>query len=80
MKLKYKKFGTCAHHGESNLAEANVSATPATARKGGIASACTSCRAKRTKCDSVRPKCGTCAKSGSDCAYDHAPSQQRPLP
>ncbi|KAM3414929.1 hypothetical protein BST61_g10070 [Cercospora zeina] len=80
MKLKYKKFGTCAHHGESNLSEVNVTVPPSTARKGGIASACTSCRGKRIKCDSVRPTCGACAKSGSECAYDHPPSQQRPLP
>ncbi|GIZ49572.1 hypothetical protein CKM354_001260200 [Cercospora kikuchii] len=85
MKLKYKKFGTCAHHGD------NVQPVPPgkehrlnTARKGGIASACMSCRSKRTKCDSVRPTCGTCAKSGSDCMYDHAPTarpaQQLALP
>ncbi|KAI4129446.1 MAG: hypothetical protein LQ338_002227 [Usnochroma carphineum] len=32
--------------------------------------ACAICRKRKLKCDGGRPKCGTCARLGHNCAYD----------
>ncbi|KAG4428635.1 hypothetical protein IFR05_015885 [Cadophora sp. M221] len=32
--------------------------------------ACATCRARKTKCNGVRPKCGYCERTGGDCHYD----------
>jgi len=70
MKLKYKKNGTCVKDPSRFTREGPG---------GGFPSACTSCRVKKTKCDSVRPVCGTCAKTaGVQCVYDHEPGAAHP--
>ncbi|KAK7937547.1 uncharacterized protein PG986_014415 [Apiospora aurea] len=35
----------------------------------GTQSACNRCRAKKTRCDGVRPVCGPCSKRSVDCVY-----------
>ncbi|KAI5358613.1 putative zn(2)-C6 fungal-type DNA-binding domain, FAR1 DNA binding domain-containing protein [Septoria linicola] len=83
MKLKFKKHGTCANQAESGHAEVTPQTTPSAAQKG-FPSACNTCRGRKSKCDSQRPNCGSCLKSGAVCTYDHVPtsrsSQQQPLP
>lgn len=82
MKLKWKKYGSCAHQVEGGQSEVTPQSTPTTMQRG-IPSACLTCRGKKTKCDSQRPTCGTCVKSGSACQYDapaRAGQQQQPLP
>ncbi|UJO16134.1 uncharacterized protein CLAFUR5_04810 [Fulvia fulva] len=69
MKLKYKKYGTCAQRPDDGTVEKQVQVSS----KSGFPSACTNCRSKKTKCDSIRPVCGACAKNGTQCHYDHAP-------
>lgn len=32
--------------------------------------ACVICRKRKLKCDGSKPKCGTCARLGHNCAYD----------
>lgn len=76
MKLKWKKYGTCAQRGE----DAAPDKPPPPSTKTGFPSACLSCRAKKTKCDSVRPVCGHCAKSKTACRYDHDPHPRVPQP
>ncbi|KAK4500270.1 hypothetical protein PRZ48_008459 [Zasmidium cellare] len=76
MKLKWKKYGTCAQRGEDAAADK----PPPPSTKTGFPSACLSCRAKKTKCDSVRPVCGHCAKSKTACQYDHDPHPRVPQP
>ncbi|KAI0130158.1 hypothetical protein BJ170DRAFT_303366 [Xylariales sp. AK1849] len=36
----------------------------------GTQLACNNCRAKKTRCDGVRPVCGPCARRGVSCAYN----------
>lgn len=33
------------------------------------AQACETCRARKSKCDERRPKCGLCQRVGADCRY-----------
>jgi hypothetical protein len=65
MKLKFKKYGTCQH------VPMQYSKDPD--KTTGFPSACMPCRAKKTRCDSVRPVCGTCTQNGHRCEYDHEP-------
>ncbi|KAK5122505.1 hypothetical protein LTR85_004089 [Meristemomyces frigidus] len=72
MKLKWKKYGTCVHL--SGQYAKNSQATPgADGERSGVPSACLRCREKKTKCDSVRPICGTCVQNSWNCEYDHEP-------
>ena len=68
MKLKWKKYGTCSH-----LDESNVNVPRETPAKSGVPSVCLACRSKKTRCDRVRPVCGSCAASNVACHYDHSP-------
>lgn len=69
MKLKFKKNGTCvetAPEGDQGK------------RQLGYPSACLACRARKTRCDSARPVCDTCQKSGAECVYDCPPPPPAP--
>ncbi|GAB7366567.1 hypothetical protein MBLNU230_g8553t1 [Neophaeotheca triangularis] len=66
MKLTYNMYGTCVHRKEEM-------------KQGtGYPSACTNCRAKKTRCNSVRPTCGTCERTNATCHYDHDLSEAHP--
>ncbi|KAF7196046.1 hypothetical protein HII31_02672 [Pseudocercospora fuligena] len=78
MKQKWLKYGTCAHHGDST--EKQPPQIPITPGKTGFPSACQSCRSKKSRCDSVRPVCGTCARTKTACHYDHDPHPRVPQP
>ncbi|KAK4541560.1 hypothetical protein LTR36_007857 [Oleoguttula mirabilis] len=72
MKLKWKKYGTCVHM--AGQYSKNPQATPgADGERTSVTSACTKCRDKKTKCDSVRPGCGSCVLNSWDCEYDPDP-------
>ncbi|GJJ15539.1 hypothetical protein Clacol_009817 [Clathrus columnatus] len=48
------------------------------ANYGSKAVACVHCRARKTRCDAVRPACGNCARRSLSCSYNHVtPSQPR---
>ncbi|KAH9833359.1 FAR1 DNA-binding domain [Teratosphaeria destructans] len=70
MKLKFKKYGTCQHIPNQFSKDPDKTA--------GLPSACLSCRAKKTRCDSQRPVCGTCMNNGMRCEYDHQPGEVGP--
>ncbi|CAL8583867.1 hypothetical protein XPA_009481 [Xanthoria parietina] len=40
--------------------------------------ACAICRKRKLKCDGGRPKCGTCARLGHNCAYDEVRRKSGP--
>ncbi|KAL8654274.1 MAG: hypothetical protein Q9226_003500 [Calogaya cf. arnoldii] len=40
--------------------------------------ACAICRKRKLKCDGGRPKCGTCARLGHDCAYEQVRRKSGP--
>ncbi|CZT18242.1 uncharacterized protein RCC_04087 [Ramularia collo-cygni] len=63
MKLKFKKFGTCAQGSDEQ---------PQGARSipGASSTTCSACRVKKTKCNNARPICDVCASSDTPCHYD----------
>lgn len=63
MKLKFKKFGTCAQGGD----EQTQGAAPS---RPGNSTTCSACRVKKTKCNNARPICDVCAASDTPCHYD----------
>lgn len=77
MKLKWKKFGTCVHT-TGQFAKNTPAAQAEGEKSAGFPSACMKCREKKTRCDSVRPVCGTCFQSGARCEYDHEPGTVHP--
>lgn len=79
MKQKWLKYGTCAHHGDKDDKSAPIP-PPVTPGKTGFPSACQSCRTKKSRCDSVRPICGTCTRTKAACHYDHDPHPRVPQP
>ncbi|KAH2084329.1 C6 finger domain-containing protein, putative [Aspergillus fumigatus Z5] len=42
-----------------------------------IATACETCRLKKTRCDESRPKCGLCKSLGLECVYNERKSSKR---
>lgn len=68
MKLKYKKYGTCADRRDHAQPD----------YRPGFPSACLPCRTRKVKCDSQRPGCSSCTQSGQTCEYDHEPGDARP--
>ncbi len=40
--------------------------------------ACQICRARKTKCDNERPRCGSCQVLGVECNYNEAPTSKSP--
>ena len=79
MKLKYKKYGTCVKEPGQYAKEGSGTGTNSISGGTGFPSACLTCRAKKTKCDSVRPVCGTCIQTaGARCEYDHEPGSAHP--
>ncbi|KAJ7628379.1 hypothetical protein FB45DRAFT_918143 [Roridomyces roridus] len=50
------------------------------ARKPYVAQACTVCRAKKSKCDGVKPFCGSCVSSGreSECLWGRDVAARKP--
>lgn len=74
MKLKYKKYGTCAQ------TPANAGRDPSEKFSYGK-TACIRCRSKKQKCDAARPQCGQCIALNPDdppCEYDYEPPPPRP--
>ena len=68
MKLKWKKWGTCADKLQS--------IRKGTAPTGKhMESVCLACRGKRIACGRERPVCGNCELDGRRCEYDHEPAQ-----
>lgn len=65
MKLKYKKFGTCAQAGDDQPQAGSSS-------RAGNSTTCSACRVKKMKCNNARPICDTCAASDTPCHYDTA--------
>lgn len=41
-------------------------------RRRRAVTACQACRARKTKCDNMRPVCGFCARNAAQCVYDDA--------
>lgn len=39
-----------------------------------VTTACSTCRGRRTKCDSQKPSCGYCRIRGFDCQYESTPA------
>lgn len=66
MKLNYNHYGTCVNRKEE-MKQGN-----------GYPSACTNCRAKKIRCNSVRPTCGTCERTNATCRYDHDLTEAHP--
>lgn len=63
----------------------NVTNTSNEAQQGGASEvpkpkrvACAICRKRKLKCDGGRPKCGTCARLGHNCAYDEVRRKSGP--
>ncbi|CAK4029352.1 ATP-dependent helicase [Lecanosticta acicola] len=79
MKLKYNKYGTCAQKG-GDPPPAGPIEKHAHSAKSGFPSACDSCRSKKTKCDSMRPVCGACARAHLTCHYNHQPHPRAQQP
>lgn len=65
MKIKWKKYGTCA----TGADDSTPKAPPVIPQPTVQPIACNSCRMKKTKCDRMRPICGTCTKSRATCLY-----------
>ena len=51
------------------MASASHGARPPTKRRK-VAESCKVCRAKKTRCDGLRPKCGPCLSRGAACEYN----------
>ncbi|OJJ42372.1 hypothetical protein ASPZODRAFT_105265 [Penicilliopsis zonata CBS 506.65] len=43
-----------------------------------VSLACTTCRARRTRCDGQLPECGTCLRTGRQCEYVHDAERRKP--
>ncbi|KAF5570873.1 hypothetical protein FPCIR_14441, partial [Fusarium pseudocircinatum] len=39
---------------------------------------CSQCKAKRKKCDEIRPTCRRCQERGQECSYEPVPPRQKP--
>ena len=45
---------------------------PPPTKRVKLVSTCDTCKNRKVKCDRVRPKCGTCKKTGRDCGYKYS--------
>src|SRR5689334_15569677 len=45
---------------------------PPPAKRVKLVSTCDTCKNRKVKCDRVRPKCGTCKKTGRECGYKYS--------
>lgn len=51
-------------------------------KESRVITACNNCRRRKTRCDGVKPTCGTCLRLGKACVYAEAPDalQRAPKP
>ncbi|KAK0218096.1 fungal-specific transcription factor domain-containing protein [Armillaria fumosa] len=48
-------------------------------RKSHVSRACNACRRRKSKCDAIKPKCGTCSLYNDDCQYTTEQDGRKPV-